>query len=1797
MYAADTYYLEDDSFMTQAADFVTRGLPATVVSAGLGVINTGISLGNLTGLDIDSIDTIDTTRALLGDEVANYYKKNEQLVDTLGFVASSIIPGAGAVRALRAGQSKLANAAAREGSGLMTQTASKLIGSNTSEINRITKAIRNGQHSMSEISNLGWKITGGSFKQAALESVAFESAALLVNNQNSVMNPQDLDYIDAVTSNVDSLLLGVGIGTLGGGAIGTFLTRGELKRAQQAFERGDTSLKAMGNISDPSVKNANAGDNLVNVYSAHADAVDGIESLNGVSPVALNRTLKSADDNMKALITGMANRLWKGPKSSEGKAVAAESAPKEIVKDFLVPFLNKETDPDEIAKAFGGLKSIEYAGTGKFQDAARKGIMERVDADLANTRKIGRAADERKESLLERTYYGIRDPKLKPRRAYKNSPARTVEAQRNLPAKNFSGMVTKIRTQVTKDGFDANPEHVMAMVTYGTKTAVKDVLRQTKVGFDILDEAKELVRVALPDLHKQLNDVKLSTLSPEDLGRYMKESKIHDPEAVLSYGIRAMENLRRQGKMDKAAKVSPTLAKLANEEDFVTRYLETSLYYNTRTRAFSTQPMGLTAADLGPVAFKNERLIYGARGERTITKTGTYSVEDLVSGKIDVADYTAQWALAGAKAFKVSAYAGQKKKAPIKITDLPRIQQIAEEMGKLPSEALTKLEDKLAKNPITIVDDLAEDTQVITNLTDLSRVLLEAKQRELIKLVNYNQVSRRFSSEDLAEILDTSVDFVARMGIPEATTKVARGKNYLKTENLKLNYESSNLERSFSVGRGLAEVQQRVSKIREAQIRETVAYFGEENKLLEQNALQRGDSFDPNSMVTTVSEAQTYLKSFIPKNMGEMFWQSIGKATSAMRQKRIDEIGASVASTSKAIKANREAIAELGVVNSKLASGDYAIATYDEIKILAEALGEFGEIGSSGNYLVPAKLLADLVGDNPGRIKLQDLHSYFEWHGKTLKISEVKTKEVGDFLLTLRAHNQKFVRGSNKYKQITGEGYNWNEFTLPAITPNLSELPEIAVVEFKSGNAFGETKGILAARNSNELNDKINALQKNRQDVDIRRVSETEERAKLVGDFDMNLAFTDSVRNVDMRKQGIQWDVMPEADANLVDRFTNSAISRQFNLDRNYVRLHYMEDFRALELEDAAINPNSIAAKRSSQSQTLTPQRKMINAALGLHNYDEYKWHRTIQEVAAQGVDNFSSKLMGFAGKLSEAYRAGKTYADGKKAVNVDETWELMDKFMADHGMPQVFNGAEDYIQSTSKVSRKVAESVVSKLNGFVSFTTLRLDQIQGMVNALSLPITLMPAIRELNRIVGNDVLDAALKNQMGVKIPGTENTFKANMKVMHAAVKDFFQDRELVKKYRELGIVSHDLHDLLQSIESVGAAVGRKDIKEMDNVLGKVFKAGTFLTDQSEEFTRFVSARAAERILDDIISQVPSDVGAKVLAQKKMVMNSIATRVNGNYIAAQRPSMFQGWMGQMFGLFQTYQFNLIQTLVRNIEDGDLRNVIQMTGLQGSIFGTQSIPGFQAINEHIGKQNAEHTDIYSTVDEAFGDELSHFLLYGAASSVSLPLGAGINFYTRGDLTPRTPILVPTSFDQVPVVSFMTKAVNNVKAAFSNAGHDFSEDTLYQMMAHNGLNRPLSGLGQLLMGKRTTAQGSTVIDVDASDNMYLTGLVKLLGTNTTDESITLDAFYRAKNYQSARQAELNSLGQGVRSSIRAGNAPDLQGLMQDYIATGGDGANFDRWMQHQFDVVNESQVEDMRNSLTTPEGRYLQAIMN
>ena len=92
---------EDTDFFDGVTDFVQYGVTSALTSGVLSMANTGLALANTFGGEYEHYDTQDALNSAGLEETAKYYKEHQGALDTVGFVATSLIPGAAGVKAVR----------------------------------------------------------------------------------------------------------------------------------------------------------------------------------------------------------------------------------------------------------------------------------------------------------------------------------------------------------------------------------------------------------------------------------------------------------------------------------------------------------------------------------------------------------------------------------------------------------------------------------------------------------------------------------------------------------------------------------------------------------------------------------------------------------------------------------------------------------------------------------------------------------------------------------------------------------------------------------------------------------------------------------------------------------------------------------------------------------------------------------------------------------------------------------------------------------------------------------------------------------------------------------------------------------------------------------------------------------------------------------------------------------------------------------------------------------------------------------------------------------------------------------------------------------------------------------------------------------------------------------------------------------------------------------------------------------------------------------------------------------------
>ncbi|HEY9657016.1 MAG TPA: hypothetical protein V6C65_01030, partial [Allocoleopsis sp.] len=348
-----------------------------------------------------------------------------------------------------------------------------------------------------------------------------------------------------------------------------------------------------------------------------------------------------------------------------------------------------------------------------------------------------------------------------------------------------------------------------------------------------------------------------------------------------------------------------------------------------------------------------------------------------------------------------------------------------------------------------------------------------------------------------------------------------------------------------------------------------------------------------------------------------------------------------------------------------------------------------------------------------------------------------------------------------------------------------------------------------------------------------------------------------------------------------------------------------------------------------------------------------------------------------------------------------------------------------------------------------------------------------------------------ALQNLMQTQVPGSDIQFPSTIKLIYNAVRNYWNDDgTLLQRYKQGGHVSSILQ---QTKDALGDMAYRPDLAPpaWAQKLNNAVAIGAKITgsDFHEQMTRFVSADVMRQLTDPLVK-----AGQMSVADQEAFMGTFVNRVQGNYVRSQRPQIFQGTVGAAIGLFQTYQFNVLQQLFRHIADGNTRALLTFGGLQTSIYGLNGLPFFDAINQHVianAAGNTDHKDAYTTVPQIMGKQLGDWLMYGTPSAFPLWAGKGPALYSRGDINPRNSTIIPTSLSEIPAVSAGMHLAQTIYNFGSNIGNGANiGQAMLQALEHQGWNRPLAGFAQVLAGKSTTTNGNLV---SAASDFHTTSL--------------------------------------------------------------------------------------------------------
>lgn len=739
---------------------------------------------------------------------------------------------------------------------------------------------------------------------------------------------------------------------------------------------------------------------------------------------------------------------------------------------------------------------------------------------------------------------------------------------------------------------------------------------------------------------------------------------------------------------------------------------------------------------------------------------------------------------------------------------------------------------------------------------------------------------------------------------------------------------------------------------------------------------------------------------------------------------------------------------------------------------------------------------------------------------------------------------------------------------------------------------------------------------------------DTEEYFKARDEYEYQRTLNENYINSDLANKGVFSNFFPKSDPQkIIDDILQQHYRESDTLVYEAVRLNYEPEFALLEdlgRQYSLVETSRFASRADKiEAQSKNPYFNQIKTALDISKINEHPLIYSANKILDTAFSRAWSSI-------------ARTWDEIKTPQELERINQQLDEF----GMKPAYYDAAMQALVNHTAPRGELTRFVRGANAILSRFTLGLDPLNALNNAIGSNILrgtelglITRAIKEGNQAVAGD-LSALAK----IKLPGVDAEVLSAPKLIARAIKNFWEDRPqpvqyrndqgflvnkldangnqiyektgpLMARYKEMQLIKDRAEQLRMLVDDF-TLKGTETAAELDQRLKRGFARAKELTSETldkgeklagnvlaEEFNRFVSANVMDQITSIAVKH-----GLMDDKTARTYINTFVNRVEGNIVASQRPMVFQGPIGQAISLFQSYQFNLIQQLLRYVAEGKGKDLAMLAGLQSTLYGYQSLPGFQAINVHIIGQlsgNTEHRDLYDLTYGVVGRTAGDFLLYGIPSNL-----LDTNIYSRGDVNPRHLTILPTSLQETPIVAGWGKFFGNIyETSKKIAGGANVWESFLQGVEHNGISRPLAGMAQTLqafgpegMAYSTTSKGTILYQ---NDFMSLATLTRIAGGRPMDEAVVNDATFRVKFYEAARRSKQQALAERVKSTLIQGNEPSpeqIEKFAEDYAKLGGKQKDFNKWMMEMYKNANTSQAEKISESLSNPYSYKIQLLM-
>lgn len=1167
--------------------------------------------------------------------------------------------------------------------------------------------------------------------------------------------------------------------------------------------------------------------------------------------------------------------------------------------------------------------------------------------------------------------------------------------------------------------------------------------------------------------------------------------------------------------------------------------------------------------DFGKVSLTTTGVTYGE-------KTSVQDLSTITTSDTAPVDANARYVWADQR--------GLRKGDVISPNDIPMLEQMYRESS-VPGTDFETWKESLAKRDISFSGDGVDMTT--------PQDLLNHIQNEKNDLLNEYMNKPKADNGTAARLANVPPEYITD-GMKATSFKdmTVDPSSYLTPNHVKFTYDIGNtsLAPDGQILRGMLDVQERVKLIKDAAVDAVTKligtnYPGAEGQQIATQliAVKRASDAD------ILGVGAKYLTSSNSKynSLGQEM-EGIGRVLTRLQSNAMARVSTALNPAINGLRSDLTASAEWGnFVNVRQ-------RTASAFQFLPKEL--------AAKYNIPegtAVLQKSLVKDRAGNIKDWD-RTYqpagFQQGDAAGAEAGLKTfyslsPKVAAMEEAQRVVNSGRAGARNNWRMAQGLAGNLDCDTLYAPPIDTTKNPFFAYVKMKPGTGMADDgTHVMVASSLEELQTKIATLGP---EYSAFTKDQLADFHKAEGDYQYSRNFSQGAVNSGMERQGILNNILPDTNPEtLIGHYADWNSKQELGLLRDHVELGNAQLFAELRamgqrFDDAASSQTGFVNTFIKKTVN-NPYDSYVRTALGVSSKEsQYPLWQYANEKAEAFFDTaFNAAKSGFA-------------AADKGMISYEEAAKMSEKFGLGNPYATAANALKAYQDVANKLpDPRVLQNFMGKANAVLGSTVIRLDAWQQLIHLTASPIMMLSEAKSalLGLTDGSDPMSKLLRTELP---DGSGRTIPAVSKVMFNAIGNFF-DQDVRQKWLPIFKGAGIMRDTNIIDEQISAMNNMRfpqgGFSESD--LMKNIKVATDFA------AKYISGSDASNALLHFMS---ADMGRQIFEaagyEGKQLTDNIATfqqRIFGNYVASQRPVAFQGPIGQAVGLFQTYQFNLMQQLFRYVGNHEAKSVAMLAGLQTSLFGLSSMPGFQAINNHIignASGNSSHGDIYSAVSSLVDPKLGNYLLYGSLSGVT-----GVGLYSRGDINPRSITLLPVNPLKFPAIAGGIRflgAMSDTASRIAQGGGIASSILLG--LEHNGLSRPLAGLAQYAQGFATDDKGSLIQAAPKDNTMGLSDLFsaanfsRITGSRPLTEAIAMDASYRSVLYKTKDAERMASLGEAVKSTLYDGGQPtpdQLETFAVQHAKAGGRIEEFNKSMIKWTSEANVGVANKVFNTMRT-----------